>query len=171
MGKFEVKKATNGQFYFRLKAGNGETILSSEQYAAKPSCLAGIDSVKKNAGADGRYEKKVAANGKPFFVLKAANHEVIGTSELYESDAARDGGIASVKTNAPTATTDDQSDAAPAPAKGAASKAAAAKAPAKAAPPAKAPPAAKAPAAPPAAAAPAKAPAPTKPPAKPKKTP
>lgn len=114
MGKFEVKKATNGQYYFRLKAGNGETILSSEQYAAKPSCMNGLDSVKKNAAVDARYEKKVAANGKPFFVLKAANHEVIGTSRSYQTDAARDAGIASVKVNAPTATTDDQSDAAPA---------------------------------------------------------
>lgn len=115
MGKFEIKKASNGQFYFRLKAGNGETILSSEQYGAKPSCLGGIESVKKNAPVDARYEKKVSSNAKPFFVLKAANHEVIGTSELYQSETARDAGMASVKTHAPTASTDDQSDA-PAPA-------------------------------------------------------
>ncbi len=156
MGKYEVKKAANGQYSFRLKAGNGETILSSEQYAAKPSCMTGIESVRKNATLDARYEKKVSTNGKPYFVLKAANHEVIGTSELYQSEAARDGGIASVKENAPTATTDDRSEPAPEKAKGAA--------------PAKAP-APKAPAVPPAAAAPAPAPAPTKPPAKPKKTP
>ncbi len=29
-GKFEVETAKNGQFFFRLKAGNGEIILSSE---------------------------------------------------------------------------------------------------------------------------------------------
>ena len=28
-GKFEIDKASNGQFIFRLKAGNGETILGS----------------------------------------------------------------------------------------------------------------------------------------------
>jgi uncharacterized protein YegP (UPF0339 family) len=42
------------------------------------------------------------------FNLKAANHEVIGTSETYTTEAAREAGIASVKANAPTATVDDQ---------------------------------------------------------------
>ncbi|WP_446680586.1 YegP family protein [Camelimonas abortus] len=37
------------------------------------------------------------------FNLKAANGQVIGTSELYESAASRDKGIESVKKNAPDA--------------------------------------------------------------------
>ena len=58
---------------------------------------------------DERFESKVATNGKPYFVLKAGNHEVIGTSEMYESEAARDNGINSVKNNAPEATVEDRS--------------------------------------------------------------
>lgn len=108
MGTFELKKASDGQFYFRLKAGNGETILSSEMYKAKDSATNGIESVKKNAPIDARYEKKVSKDNKPFFVLKAGNHEIIGTSETYSSDAARDNGIASVKSNAATAGVNDQ---------------------------------------------------------------
>ncbi|NLU92324.1 YegP family protein [Chitinophaga sp. Ak27] len=42
------------------------------------------------------------------FNLKAANGQVIGTNEMYESAAGRDGGIASVKTHAPSATIDDK---------------------------------------------------------------
>jgi uncharacterized protein YegP (UPF0339 family) len=42
------------------------------------------------------------------FNLKATNGQVIGTSESYSSEAARDKGIASVKANAPGAATDDQ---------------------------------------------------------------
>jgi uncharacterized protein YegP (UPF0339 family) len=102
-GKFELKVAKDGQFYFRLKAGNGQTILASEMYKAKASALNGIESVKKNAPLDERYEKLVSKSEKPYFVLKAGNHEVIGTSELYESDASRDNGIESVKSNAPEA--------------------------------------------------------------------
>jgi hypothetical protein len=34
-GKFEIKKAKDGQFYFHLKAGNGEKILASEMYRGK----------------------------------------------------------------------------------------------------------------------------------------
>ncbi len=111
-GKFEVKVATDGQFYFRLKAANGQIILASELYVAKPGALNGIESVKKNAPLDERYEKKVSTNNNPYFVLKAGNHEVIGKSEMYESDSACDNGIASVKANAPEAAVDDQTAAA-----------------------------------------------------------
>ena len=55
--------------------------------------------MKKNAGLDERYEKKETASGYSFN-LKAGNHEVIGSSEVYESAAARDNGIESVKKNA-----------------------------------------------------------------------
>lgn len=108
-GKFILKKASNGEYYFRLQAGNGETILSSERYSTKASAENGIASVKENAPNDARYERKTSANGKDMFNLKAANHQIIGTSETYSSAAARDNGIASVKSNAPGASTDDQS--------------------------------------------------------------
>ena len=47
--KFEVYTDKAGEFRFRLKAKNGEIIATSEGYKAKPSCLNGIESVKKNA--------------------------------------------------------------------------------------------------------------------------
>ncbi|WP_257657415.1 YegP family protein [Parapedobacter lycopersici] len=103
MGKFVVKTAKNGQFHFALKAGNGETILSSEMYNSKASLKNGIKSVKENASKDERYEKKTSTNGKHYFVLKAGNHQVIGNSEMYESASGRDNGISSVKKNAPEA--------------------------------------------------------------------
>ena len=68
----------------------------------------GIASVKENAPKDERYERKTAKSGSPMFNLKAANGQVIGTSETYSSESARDNGIASVKTNAPAATTEDK---------------------------------------------------------------
>ena len=107
-GKFELYKDKGGEFRFRLKAGNGEKILASEGYKDKSSAENGIASVKKNASDDARYERKESSNGKHMFNLKAANHQVIGTSEMYESASGRDGGIESVKTNAPSAVTDDQ---------------------------------------------------------------
>lgn len=48
-GKFEIKRAKDGQFYFNLKAGNGEVIATSEMYKQKASALNGIESVQKNA--------------------------------------------------------------------------------------------------------------------------
>jgi uncharacterized protein len=102
-GYFKVDTAKDGQFFFNLKAGNHETVLTSEMYKQKQSALDGIESVKKNSQIDGNYEAKEAKNGKAYFVLKAANHQVIGTSEQYSSKSAMEDGIAVVKKIAPTA--------------------------------------------------------------------
>jgi uncharacterized protein YegP (UPF0339 family) len=48
-GKFEVYEDKSGKFRFRLKAGNGEVIASSEGYSSKSAAQNGIDSVKRNA--------------------------------------------------------------------------------------------------------------------------
>ncbi|SDD55918.1 YegP family protein [Niabella drilacis] len=103
MGKFVVSKRTNGEFQFNLKAGNGQVILTSEGYTTRAACDNGIESVKKNAADDAHYDRKTSSNGKPFFSLKAGNGQIIGKSELYESEAARENGIESVKKNAPDA--------------------------------------------------------------------
>lgn len=102
-GKFVIGKRSNGEFQFNLKAGNGQVILASQGYADKAGCRNGIESVRKNSTDDGRFERKTSSNGKPFFNLLAANGQVVGTSEMYESEASRDNGIASVKANAPDA--------------------------------------------------------------------
>lgn len=106
--QFEIKKSKNGQFYFNLKAGNGETVLTSEQYTSKAGAKNGIAAVKTNAGKDSRYEGKTAKNGKHFFVLKAGNHQVIGVSETYNTEAACEKGMAAVKKAAGAAAISDE---------------------------------------------------------------
>jgi len=101
--KFEVYADTAGEFRFRLKAGNGEIILTSEGYRQKASAMHGISSVQKNAAEDKHYDRKTTSAGKPMFTLKAANGQVIGSSQSYSSEAAREKGIDSVKHNAPDA--------------------------------------------------------------------
>jgi uncharacterized protein len=102
-GKFELRKSSSGQYYFNLKATNGEPLLSSEMYVSKGGAENGIRSVRENAPFDSRYEHRTSTSNQPYFVLKAGNNEVIGTSEMYSSTAAREKGIESVKLNAPTA--------------------------------------------------------------------
>ena len=106
-GKFEITKSKNDKFLFNLKAGNGEIILTSQLYEAKTSAQQGIDSVRTNAPLDERYERNTSTSGQPYFNLKAANGQVIGRSETYSSTSAMEGGIASVKKNAPDATVVD----------------------------------------------------------------
>lgn len=106
-GWYELKKSSDGQFRFVLKAGNAETILTSELYKARASAENGIASVQKNSPLEERYDRRVAKNGEPYFVLKAANHKIIGNSETYSSQSACENGIRSVMTNGPTTTIKD----------------------------------------------------------------
>ncbi len=99
-GKFEIYKDRRGEFRFRLKASNGEIILASEGYKAKAGCKNGIASVKKNSKAKKNYEVKESRNGKFMFNLRAKNSQVIGTSEMYNTNASCENGIKSVMKNA-----------------------------------------------------------------------
>ena len=105
--KFQIFKSDkNDQYYFRLKAKNGEIILASEGYLAKKSCENGIESVKKHAPDDSNYDRKDSSNNYTFN-LKARNGEIIGRSENYTTRRAREKGIQSVKSNAPIAPIED----------------------------------------------------------------
>lgn len=106
-GSFELTKNDKGQYHFNLKAGNGEIILTSETYQSKASAENGIQSVQTNAAQDDRYERKASANGKFYFNLKAANHQIIGSSQMYATEVSRNRGIDSVKQNGPSATVKD----------------------------------------------------------------
>ncbi len=64
--------------------------------------------MQKNAADDARYARSETKSGKFRFNLRSGNNQVIGTSESYNSSAARENGIASVKKNAPDAKIDDQ---------------------------------------------------------------
>jgi len=106
--KFQIfKSSVNSQYYYRLKAKNGENILNGEGYGTKQSCLNAIASVKQNAPYDNRYERR--DNPNYTFNLKAANGETIGRSEVYSSREARENGISAVKRDAPNAPVEDLS--------------------------------------------------------------
>ena len=106
-GKFEIKRAKDGQFYFNLKARNGEIILTSETYTTKASAQNGVTSVMTNSLLDQRFERKTSKSGEPYFVLKSANGEPIGVSEMYSSPSAMENGVESVKRHAPEARLED----------------------------------------------------------------
>ena len=106
-GWFELSNSSDGQYRFVLKAGNAETILTSELYKTQASAENGIASVQSNSGNAARYDAKEAANGKFYFNLKAANHQIIGSSQMYASEASRDKGIQSVINNGSSETIKD----------------------------------------------------------------
>ena len=114
MGKFLVKQTKSG-FKFDLKAGNGETIATSEVYTTEAACMNGVESVRKNAPAanveDQTVEGFTAATHPKFeiyadkagefrFRLKARNGEIIAVSEGYKAKSSCQNGIESVRKNA-----------------------------------------------------------------------
>jgi len=106
--KYEIFRSTlNSQYYFRLKAVNGEIILQSEGYQNKAGAQNGVDSVRQHSPFDQYYERKTSTSGSPYFVLKASNGQIIGASQMYSSTSSRDAGISSVKTNGPSAPVSD----------------------------------------------------------------
>ncbi|WP_374330710.1 YegP family protein [Soonwooa sp.] len=108
MSKYQIKKTINSQYRWVLKATNGETLITSETYTTNQNCLNGIASSKISV-SDKNFERKSSISGQPYFNQGANNYQVLGTSEMYSSIAARDNGIDSVKRNAPTATIEDLS--------------------------------------------------------------
>lgn len=105
MAKFEIYQSSkNKEFRFRLKADNGQTILSSEGYTSKAACINGIESVKKNSADAKRFTKSQTPTKMFRFAIIAANSQIIGTSQNYKTESGRDNGIESVKRNATKAT-------------------------------------------------------------------
>lgn len=99
MGNFVIIKTSNGEHYFSLKADNSQIILTSELYSSKSDCIEGIESVRINCSEFNRYERKKSIDKKHYFVLKASNGQVIGNSEMFDTNAGMDNGIESVKKN------------------------------------------------------------------------
>ena len=108
-GKFELTQAKNGQVSFTLKASNGEVLLTSQRYTARKHAKKGIVSVQKNAAEPSRFVPRTSRKGEPFFVLRAGNHQPIGTSEKYASAKAMEKGIKAVQRTAPSARVEDLS--------------------------------------------------------------
>lgn len=116
MGKFIIRTGKAG-VRFRLLAGNGQTIGSSEVYRTYANCLGGISSVRTcsqaqvldltAAGSSGikhpRYEVFQDKAGEYRFRLKARNGEIILASEGYREKASCLNGLDSVRRNAPSA--------------------------------------------------------------------
>lgn len=111
-GKFVISKSSNGKFHFSLKASNGEIILQSQMYGTLADAQNGIESVRKLSADQARFQKSVSKKSEPYFSLTASDGQVIGMSEMYSSERARDNGIESVRKNAPDAKVDDQTAAA-----------------------------------------------------------
>jgi hypothetical protein len=102
-GKYELKKSDGGKYFFNLKAGNHEVILTGELYETKGEAEAALETVRQRGGNPGNFERKISSASQPFFVLFNETGNALGRSEMYSSEKAMENGIESVGRNAATA--------------------------------------------------------------------
>ena len=95
--KFHVKAGEDGEFYFHLTAANGETVLASEAYTSESHAKRGAQAAHRAACDPKNYRVSKAVNGQYYFVLRAANHEVVGVSETYKNKADAKKGVEAVQ--------------------------------------------------------------------------
>jgi uncharacterized protein YegP (UPF0339 family) len=106
---YQTRQATNGQWYFVLRAVNGEIIAMSEMYVSRWNADRGADSVVTNVNAyldwqanqtGARFDIFRGSDSRWYFSLHAANGEVVLQSQGYQtSEAMAYNGALSVKEN------------------------------------------------------------------------
>jgi uncharacterized protein YegP (UPF0339 family) len=117
LGYYYIKQTPDGGYMFNLKTAAHEIIATSEIYSTLAACRKGIQSVAKNAPAaviedqtepsDGKiyapkFELYAENTGEFRFRLKAANYEVLITSQPYKQKSLCRNGIDSAIHNAET---------------------------------------------------------------------
>lgn len=83
-GKLGFWQATDGQWHFNLKSGNGAILLTSEAYAARTGSINGALSVLENGVDPAAYAVRQTATGY-ILHLTAGNNESIAFSQVYSS--------------------------------------------------------------------------------------
>jgi uncharacterized protein YegP (UPF0339 family) len=83
--RFDVFQGADERYYFNLRAGNGEIVLSSQGYTTEAAAWAGVFSVADNGIDAEQYELRESVDGGWYFNLEAKNGRVIATSEVYAS--------------------------------------------------------------------------------------
>jgi uncharacterized protein YegP (UPF0339 family) len=81
---------------------NNQQLIFGEQYHSRDSALNTIRSARRVVERNS-IEKREAANGKLYFRLVAPNRQIVGTSELFESEDAMDRSIQLVRQYLPSA--------------------------------------------------------------------
>jgi uncharacterized protein len=87
-GKIELYQSSDAQFRFRVVAGNGRILLSSEAYTTKAAAQNGIESVLENGIDPAQYQLNQTAAGKWNLRLRAGNYEVIAFTQSYSTKSS-----------------------------------------------------------------------------------
>lgn len=87
-GKVDLYQSTDSQWRFRVVAGNGRILLSSEAYVSKQGAENGVASVLENGVDPAQYQLNQTETGKYNLRLRAGNYEVIGFTQAYATKSS-----------------------------------------------------------------------------------
>jgi len=108
MAIFQVfKSSSKNQYYYLLKAtGTSQLILSGDGFPSKQSCLESIKVIQQKAVEDDFYER-TSSYLNYIFVTKSPAGMIIGKSEHYTIESARENSIVMIKEGAGSAIVQD----------------------------------------------------------------
>jgi uncharacterized protein YegP (UPF0339 family) len=102
-GWYEISTVNDGRWYvFNLKAESGDTLLQSDFCETLAAAEEAVSLAQLNSPLDTRYERLPTVEGRIHFKLTGPAEQLIGTSGVFDSEQARDAGIALIKLNGPT---------------------------------------------------------------------
>src|SRR5450432_1647056 len=93
-GKFELWQASDAQWHFHLKSGNGRILLTSQAYTSRTGAINGVLSTLENGLDTNQFTVVPAAHGYVLH-LTAKNNEIISFSQSYSTKASATRAIAS----------------------------------------------------------------------------
>jgi len=106
--EFELRKSKTNTFTYHLKLAFGQILFNSPEMPDKNGAIAGMESCRQRGADDANYERKKLSTGAHYFVLKSADGQVIGKSELYSSPKTLENGIEQAKAETPAAKFEDK---------------------------------------------------------------
>lgn len=89
----EIKKHTSDDYSFILKAESGHALLNSVAYSNKKMAEEAVSSLQALKRNRNTFERRTNHNGKFLFSISNNSGELIGSSQLYQSEAGMENGI------------------------------------------------------------------------------
>jgi hypothetical protein len=105
--QFHILEAADGQWYFDLLAGNGQTIATSELYVSQYNAQRAVSAVETLVAAanvamaapEAKFQVFRGFDGKYYFHLRATNGEIVLQSQAYTRRSSAIDGTSSVRAN------------------------------------------------------------------------
>lgn len=93
----EIEKTKDNEYYFRLTSESGQVLLKSVRFNDRKEVEEIFRDLNNIQNKQYAFERKTNHNGKFLFNLKAENGQLIGSSQLYSSEAGMENGIKNLK--------------------------------------------------------------------------